>query len=94
MKKLLALLILFSVSCILVPGQTGAALEVGMKAPAWKFTDAQRVEYTMDSWAGKVLQINYVDPDESDLNDSFNDAISTFERSHPPEIMFSRKSGP
>lgn len=75
MKKLIALLILSSVSCILVPGQTGPALEVGMKAPAWKFTDAQRVEYTMDSWAGKVLQINYVDPDESDLNDSFNDAI-------------------
>jgi len=52
MKKLLALLILSSVSCILVPGQSGPALEVGMKAPDWKFTDAQRVEFTMDSWAG------------------------------------------
>ena len=30
----------------------------------------------MDSWTGKVLQINYVDPDESDLNDPFNDAVN------------------
>jgi hypothetical protein len=29
----------------------------------------------MNSWPGKVLQINYVDPDESDLNDAFNDAV-------------------
>jgi predicted transcriptional regulator len=29
----------------------------------------------MASWAGKVLQINYVDPDVSDLNDPLNDAI-------------------
>lgn len=50
-------------------------LEVGMKAPEWTFTDADRNEFTMDSWAGKVLQVNYVDPDESDLNDSFNDAV-------------------
>jgi len=55
--------------------QTGK-LEVGMKAPAWTFQDADKNEFTMDSWAGKVLQINYVDPDESDLNDPFNDAIN------------------
>ena len=54
--------------------QTGQ-LEVGLKAPDWVFTDSDRKEFTMDSWAGKVLQINYVDPDESDLNDPFNDAI-------------------
>jgi predicted transcriptional regulator len=54
--------------------QTGK-LEVGMKAPEWTFTDADKKEFTMDSWPGKVLQINYVDPDESDLNDPFNDAM-------------------
>jgi predicted transcriptional regulator len=75
MKKLLATFFVSSVSFLFVQGQAGPVLEVGIKAPAWKFTDAQRVEYTMDSWAGKVLQINYVDPDESDLNDSFNDAV-------------------
>jgi predicted transcriptional regulator len=50
-------------------------LSVGMKAPDWMFTDSDKKEFTMDSWAGKVLQINYVDPDESDMNDSFNDAV-------------------
>ncbi len=51
------------------------SLEVGMKAPDWVFKDADGVEFTMDSWEGKILQINYVDPDESDLNESFNDAV-------------------
>lgn len=50
-------------------------LAAGMKAPDWKFTDADGKEYNMDSWQGKVLQINYVDPDVSDLNDAANDAI-------------------
>jgi predicted transcriptional regulator len=30
----------------------------------------------MESWAGKVLQINYVDPDEQDLNEPFNEAVN------------------
>lgn len=51
-------------------------LEVGMKAPEWTFTDASKKEFTMNSWQGKVLQINYVDPDVSDLNDPFNDYIN------------------
>ncbi|HDR88395.1 MAG TPA: hypothetical protein ENN63_02035 [Bacteroidetes bacterium] len=50
-------------------------LEVGKKAPEWSLPDADKNLFTMDSWKGKVLQINYVDPDESDLNDPFNDAI-------------------
>jgi len=50
-------------------------LEVGKKIPAWAFPDANGEIYTMDSWAGKVLQINYVDPDEEALNDHFNDEI-------------------
>jgi predicted transcriptional regulator len=54
--------------------QTGK-LEVGMKVPEWTFPDADKNDFTMNSWQGKVLQINYVDPDESDLNDEFNDAI-------------------
>ncbi len=58
--------------------QTGK-LEVGMKAPEWMFTDADKKEFTMDSWAGKVLQVNYVDPDISDMNDTFNDAVNKAE---------------
>ena len=56
-------------------GQQKVVLAVGIKAPEWMFTDSDKKEFTMNSWAGKVLQINYVDPDESDLNDPFNDAV-------------------
>lgn len=74
MRKLIFTIILVFTGLSSILGQA-VKLEVGMKAPEWTFTDADRNEFTMDSWAGKVLQINYVDPDESDLNDSFNDAI-------------------
>jgi len=57
-------------------GQQNVKLAVGMKAPDWVFPDSKKVEYTMDSWAGKVIQINYVDPDESDLNEPFNEAVN------------------
>ncbi len=50
-------------------------LEVGSKAPAWMFNDANKKEFTMDSWAGKVLQVNYVDPDEQDLNEPYNEVV-------------------
>ena len=43
-------------------------LQVGDKASNWSFVDADGTAFTMDSWAGKVLLINYVDPDESDMN--------------------------
>jgi predicted transcriptional regulator len=76
MKKLFTTFFTVAFTLLPVKSQSPAVLEVGMKAPEWKFTDAQKAEYTMDSWAGKVLQINYVDPDESDLNDTFNDAVN------------------
>ncbi len=50
-------------------------LQVGMKASDWEFPDADGKMYTMDSWKGKVLQVNYVDPDESELNEPFNEAV-------------------
>jgi len=75
MKKLILVLLSFSAFCYLLTGQTNVMLEVGMKAPEWKFQDSEKKEFTMDSWTGKVLQVNYVDPDQSDLNDPFNDAI-------------------
>jgi len=74
MRKLIFTMLVLSAGLFTVYGQTGK-LEVGMKAPDWVFTDADKNEFTMDSWAGKVLQINYVDPDVSDLNDPLNDAI-------------------
>jgi predicted transcriptional regulator len=74
MKKLILTTVVISLALFTVFGQKGK-LEVGMKAPEWKFTDADDKEFTMASWPGKVLQINYVDPDVSDLNDVFNDAV-------------------
>lgn len=59
---------------LLLHAQSGE-LKVGDKASDWEFMDADKVVHSMESWQGKVLQINYVDPDESDLNDPFNDAI-------------------
>ena len=75
MKKLIFILLFTSLTSISIYGQTGTILEVGMKAPEWMFLDANKKEFTMNSWPGKVLQLNYVDPDESDLNDAFNDAV-------------------
>lgn len=76
MKKMIFSLMFTFLVFITLNGQTGSGLQVGMKAPEWKLTDADKKEFTMDSWAGKVLQINYVDPDVSDLNDPFNDAVN------------------
>ena len=50
-------------------------LEIGMKAPDWSFTDADGKTFTMESWAGKVIQVNYVDPDETEMNEPFNEAV-------------------
>ncbi len=74
MKKLTLTMLVLCLALIATYGQSGK-LAVGMKAPDWKFTDADGKEFTMATWPGKVLQVNYVDPDVSDLNDVFNDAV-------------------
>jgi predicted transcriptional regulator len=76
MKKSILSLLLVTMAVFSATGQAGSKLEVGMKASDWTFTDASKKEFTMNSWPGKVLQINYVDPDESDMNDPFNDAVN------------------
>lgn len=50
-------------------------LKAGMKASDWSFKDAEGKMYTMESWAGKVLLVNYTDPDFKDLNEHFTDAM-------------------
>jgi len=66
----LILLIGFSVSCV-----WAEPLKINMKAPDWSFKDGDGKAFTMESWAGKVLLVNYNDPDESDLNEHFTDAM-------------------
>ena len=73
MKKIILLLVasMFLIGTPVLAGE----LEVGKKASGWSFKDSNKKEFTMESWEGKVLSINYVDPDESDLNEHFNDAL-------------------
>lgn len=72
MKKLILSLSL----TFLVFAFASAQLEIGKKAPEWVFKDSEKQDFTMDTWAGKVLQVNYVDPDEQDLNETFNEAVN------------------
>jgi predicted transcriptional regulator len=74
MKKLIYTIFLTFIAIASTSAQTGK-LEVGMKAPAWLLPDANKKEFSMDSWAGKVLQVNYVDPDEQDMNETYNEAL-------------------
>jgi len=75
MKKMIFTLFFTGIAMISIHGQTGVKLGVGMKAPDWVFPDANKKEFTMNSWAGKVLQVNYVDPDEKDLNEPYNEVV-------------------
>jgi len=73
MKKVffvVLLVLLWSVS-----GAIAGELKVGDKASDWSFVDGDGKAFTMQNWAGKVLLVNYVDPDESDLNEHFTDAM-------------------
>jgi len=76
MKKMIITIVLSLFVLPVVFGQQNVKLAVGVKAPDWMFTDADKKEFTMESFAGKVLQVNYVDPDESELNEPFNEAVN------------------
>jgi len=76
MKKMTITLVFSLFALTGIFGQQNVKLAVGMKAPDWMFTDADKKEFTMNSWAGKVIQVNYVDPDESELNEPFNEAVN------------------
>jgi predicted transcriptional regulator len=73
MKRMLIVL----TAVFLVSGAAALAgeLKADMPASNWSFPDADGKAFTMDSWAGKVLVVNYVDPDESDLNEHFTEAL-------------------
>jgi predicted transcriptional regulator len=75
MKKIWMLALCVVAVAVSVQTASAEPLTIGMKAPDWSFKDADGKSYNMESWAGKVLLINYVDPDESDLNEHFTDAM-------------------
>lgn len=73
MKKTILIIL---ATIVLAAGAAGAeALTAGQAASAWSFPDADGQMFTMASWAGKVLMINYVDPDEADMNEHFTEAL-------------------
>lgn len=74
MKKLFFTMLVIAAAVFTTYGQK-VNLAVGVKAPNWELTDSDGKKFTLDTWPGKVLQVNYVDPDESDLNDPLNDAV-------------------
>lgn len=74
MKKFIMISLLLSFTLMAINAQD-MKIEVGKKVPEWVLPDANGLDHSMDTWKGKVLQINYVDPDEESLNDHFNDAV-------------------
>ena len=74
-RKLMVVLSLVGV--VLFWSSMGSAenLMAGIKASDWSFKDSEGKDFSMASWAGKVLFVNYVDPDESDLNEHLSDAM-------------------
>jgi len=68
-------LVVALVLMLLVSLAGAGELTVGAIASDWSFKDAEDKTFTMASWAGKVLLVNYVDPDASDLNEHFTDAM-------------------
>ena len=63
MKKTLFLLNIIAVIFIFATAAYAVKLKKGIKAPNWSFEDTSGKIFTMDSWQGKALLINYVDPD-------------------------------
>jgi predicted transcriptional regulator len=75
MKKLFLTLLTVTLLLSWTDAYGQLKIKVGEKVPEWAFPDADKKDFTMNEWEGKVLQINYVDPDESDLNDDYNDYL-------------------
>jgi len=74
-RKRLMILSLMGVVLLWSSMASAEALMAGMKASDWSFKDSEGNAFSMASWAGKVLLVTYVDPDESDLNEHFTDAM-------------------
>ncbi|MBI5589322.1 MAG: hypothetical protein HY881_02445 [Deltaproteobacteria bacterium] len=74
-RKLMMVLSLMGIVLFWSSMGSAEGLMAGMKASDWSFKDSEGNAFSMASWAGKVLLVNYVSPDESDLNDHFTDAM-------------------
>jgi len=75
MKKLTLSFLFILLALAAGLSQSAGKLEIGKKAPDWLFLDASKASFTMNSWPNRVLQVNYVDPDEENLNEAYNEAV-------------------
>ncbi len=73
MKRILLALLLIMVCAASALAE--GPLQVGGFASDWSLPDGYNKIHTMQDWAGKVLLINYNDPDEKDMNEHFTDAV-------------------
>ena len=70
-----ALIILMILVPLVFADDSFGRLEVGMQAPEWIFKDANGKDFTMDVLEGKILKIDYIDPDKYEMNEPFNDEL-------------------
>ena len=75
MRRLIILLVLL-ITSLFAKEKTLGKLEVGIQASEWIFPDADGKYFTMDFWRGKILLINYVDPDVFEMIEPFNDEVN------------------
>ena len=75
MKKAVFVVLLALVWAVSVAG--AAELKVGDKTPDFRLKDSTGKEYSLEDprFTGKVLYIQYVDPDEKDTNNHVEDAL-------------------
>ena len=63
MLRWLTILLVLLTPSLFAKEKTSGKLEVGIQASEWIFPDTDGKYFTMDFWRGKILLINYVDPD-------------------------------
>ena len=84
MIRRLTILLVLLITSLFAKEKTSDKLEVGIQASEWIFPDADGKYFTMDFWKGKILLINYVDPDVFEMIEPFNDEVNR---------LFSRDKG-
>jgi predicted transcriptional regulator len=70
MKKAFALLPFAALSVVCFTSGAATLLE-GEKAPSWRFEDQRGTVFKSEDCIGKVTLINYLGPDEADVNTRF-----------------------
>ena len=76
MIRRLTILLVLLITSLFAKEKLSGKLEVGIQASEWIFPNADGKYFTMDFWRGKILLINYVDPDVFEMIEPFNDEVN------------------